>query len=111
VLGFAIYWERKRGRDREKGRREGGREGKGRRGEGERKKERSREGEGRKEGREGGEASKQTSSGGGAGEMAQQLRALAALPEGPGSIPSTHKAALDHPILQFSDLCGQQACT
>jgi hypothetical protein len=29
----------------------------------------------------------------GAGEMAQWLRAPAALPEDPGSIPSTHKAA------------------
>ena len=28
-----------------------------------------------------------------AGEMAQQLRALAVLPENPGSIPSTHVAA------------------
>jgi hypothetical protein len=29
----------------------------------------------------------------GTGEMAQQLRALAALPEDPGLIPSTHTAA------------------
>ena len=29
----------------------------------------------------------------GAGEVAQQLRALASLPEDPGSVPSTHMAA------------------
>jgi len=34
-----------------------------------------------------------------AGEMAQQLRALVALPEDQGSIPSTHRAA--HNCLQF----------
>jgi hypothetical protein len=32
----------------------------------------------------------------GAGDMAQQLRALPALPENPGSIPSTHMAAHNH---------------
>ena len=36
---------------------------------------------------------------GGAGEMAQWLRALDALPEDPGSIPSTHMAV--HNCLQF----------
>jgi hypothetical protein len=33
---------------------------------------------------------------GGAGEMAQQLRALTALEEEPGSVPSTHVAVLNH---------------
>jgi hypothetical protein len=33
----------------------------------------------------------------GAGEVAQWLKALAALPENPGSIPSTHMAA-DNPL-------------
>ena len=31
-----------------------------------------------------------------AGEMSQQLRALAAFPEDPGSIPSTHMVAHSH---------------
>ena len=30
---------------------------------------------------------------GGTGEMAQHLKALAALPKDPGSVPSTHKTA------------------
>jgi hypothetical protein len=32
----------------------------------------------------------------GTGEMAQQLRALAAFPEDPGSIPSTYMASHNH---------------
>ena len=32
----------------------------------------------------------------GAGEMAQRLRALVALPQDLGSIPSTHRAAYNH---------------
>ena len=45
-----------------------------------------------------------------AGEMAQQLRALAALIEDPGSIPSTHRAALvpGNPM-PSSDSRGHQA--
>jgi hypothetical protein len=38
-----------------------------------------------------------------AGEMAQLLRALAALPEAPGSIPSMHKAAYN--CLEFQRIC------
>ena len=37
----------------------------------------------------------------GAEEMAQQLRALTALPEDPGSIPSTHMAAHNCLKMQF----------
>ena len=33
---------------------------------------------------------------GGAGEMAQRLRALAALPEAPSSIPSNHIVVYNH---------------
>jgi hypothetical protein len=46
----------------------------------------------------------------GAEEMAQWLRALVALPEGPGSIPSTHAAApicLITPVTRGSDTLTQ----
>lgn len=36
--------------------------------------------------------------------MAQQLRALAALPEDPGSVPSTHMAAHNCLKLQFQGI-------
>ena len=38
----------------------------------------------------------------GAGEVAQDLRALTALPEGLGSLLSTHRAAHNHLSLRFS---------
>jgi hypothetical protein len=40
----------------------------------------------------------------GAGEMAQRLKALAALPEDPGSIPSTHMVAHNCLQLQFQGI-------
>ena len=40
----------------------------------------------------------------GAGEMAQRLRALTALPEDPGSIPSTHMAAHNCLKIQFQGI-------
>ncbi|KAK7798640.1 hypothetical protein U0070_002731 [Myodes glareolus] len=39
----------------------------------------------------------------GAGEMAQRLRALTALPEDPGLIPSTHMAAHNCLKMQFHE--------
>jgi hypothetical protein len=40
----------------------------------------------------------------GAGEMSQWLRVLAALPEDPGSIPSTHMIAHNCVYLQFQGI-------
>jgi hypothetical protein len=44
----------------------------------------------------------------GAGEMAQRLRALAALPEGPSSIPSTNMTAQN--CVQLQSLGIRQHC-